>query len=536
VFHRPWSRPAATTVAVAAVTALLVPSQLAAHAEVDAPPTPHPVSASSAEHALRVAQAVMKGKSDALSPTLALRDLALRVDQLTGADRAQAQELLARPNQGSGSGDGFAAWSTPEAAASRHGKGCSTDPQTPICVHWTASSADAPDRADADHDGVPNWVEVTLGEMEYVWDYEVNTLGFRPPMTDERGSKDNDGVYFDAYLSDIGSRYYGYCSLDDTRNRNNYKYKDRSGYCVLDNDYSKAQFPVHTPRENLQVTAAHEFFHAIQFAYDASEDLWFMEGGAAWIEDEVYTDVNDNRQYLATSQFRHPMHPLDNNRGIGIYGTWGFMRYLSERFGTDVIRRAWAKADGARDGPDYYSLQALRRAVNAEGTDFHRVLGAFGLVINAPDAFLTEGSHFPSATVARHRLDRGHRVSGWRRYILDHLSYAPIAFRPGARVRQGDRLHISVDAPNRATHPEVRVMVVHRNGSVSGIGRVHLDRHGDGEIGMNFSDPSIRRVVLSMANTSTGFRRCFSHSTAYSCHGGIPLDDGQHFWAKAVLR
>ena len=53
------------------------------------------------------------------------------------------------------------------------------------------------------------------------------------------------------------------------------------------------------PINALRVTAAHEFFHAIQFAYDVKEDLWFMEGSATWVEDEVYDSINDNYQFLA---------------------------------------------------------------------------------------------------------------------------------------------------------------------------------------------------------------------------------------------
>jgi hypothetical protein len=78
-------------------------------------------------------------------------------------------------------------------------------------------------------------------------------------------------------------------------------------------------------------------------------------------------------------------------------------------------------------------------------------------------------------------------------------------------------------------------MVMHRDGSVSGVRSVHLNHHGDGTIGVNFGDASLKHVVLSLANTSTDFRRCFSHSTPYSCHGGIPRDESQRYWFKAVL-
>ena len=535
------SRPSILLVTGAVTCALVAPAGLvtAASAAVDsdAVTVEQPPDSSSAQQALEVAQEVLAGESDLVSPTLALRDLALQLGQLDGTERQQARALLARPNEGAGHGDGFAAWTTREAAASRNDLGCSTDPATPICVHWTNKGADAPGPADSDGDNVPNWVETTLAEMEHVWDYEVNTLGYRRPLTDQRGSVDDKGSdrrFFDVYLSDIGSRYYGYCAIDDSRTRDTYRFKDRSGYCVLDDDYSKSQFPAHSPLENLQVTAAHEFFHAIPFGYDASEEIWFMEGTAAWIEDEVYTDVNDNRQYLSTSQFKHPRRSLDDNRGIGVYGTWGFIRYLSEKFDADVVLRWWQRADGSSGAPDDYSLTALRRAVASQGGDLQQALGTFGVVVSAPAAFLSEGSRFPSSTVDAFRLDRDRPTTRWQRYSLDHLSYAPVDLRPGDRLQAGDRLRISIDAPARATHPEVRVMTVRRGGAVD-VESVRLDGRGDGTATVAIGRANVQRVVLSLGNTSTDLRRCFSRSTPFSCKGGIPVDDGRAYWFRATI-
>ena len=150
----------------------------------------------------------------------------------------------------------------------------------------------------------------------------------------------------------LGERgLYGYCAVDDSRTRSPYRYDAYAGYCVLDDDFARTQFPANSPTENLRVTAAHEFFHAIQFAYDATEDAWFMEGTSAWIEDEIYDSVNDNRYYLRTSQFKEPSRPLDTSRGFAVYGTWGFFRFLSERLGADVVRRAWERADASKRRP-----------------------------------------------------------------------------------------------------------------------------------------------------------------------------------------
>ena len=49
------------------------------------------------------------------------------------------------------------------------------------------------------------------------------------------------------------------------------------------------------------MTAAHEFFHAVQFAYNAFQDSWLLESTAAWVEDEAFDSVNDNYQYLRSS-------------------------------------------------------------------------------------------------------------------------------------------------------------------------------------------------------------------------------------------
>ena len=74
------------------------------------------------------------------------------------------------------------------------------------------------------------------------------------------------------------------------------------------------------------MTAAHEFFHAVQFHYDIGEDIWFMEGTATWIEDEAYDDVNDSLRYLPSGPMGQPLVPLDRNTGFRIYGTWIFWR------------------------------------------------------------------------------------------------------------------------------------------------------------------------------------------------------------------
>ena len=60
---------------------------------------------------------------------------------------------------------------------------------------------------------------------------------------------------------------------------------------VMDDDYAGQADPIAA----MQVTAAHEYNHVLQFAYDAAQDTWMAESTAVWMEDRVH---DAGRQYL----------------------------------------------------------------------------------------------------------------------------------------------------------------------------------------------------------------------------------------------
>ena len=116
-----------------------------------------------------------------------------------------------------------------------------------------------------------------------------------------------------------------------------------SGYLVLDNDFARSQYGA-KPIETARVTAAHEFFHAIQFGYDVTEDRWLMESTATWMEDQFADESNDNRQYLTVRSALPPEHParhLHRADGFQQYGNWPFFEYLSEHYGRGIVRSIW---------------------------------------------------------------------------------------------------------------------------------------------------------------------------------------------------
>ena len=131
------------------------------------------------------------------------------------------------------------------------------------------------------------------------WATEIGELGYRAPLSDLDSFENGGDGRLDIYLADVGAEaLFGWCTSDDPASYATYRV---SAFCVIDEDYTNRAFGI-DPLPALKATAAHEFFHAVQFGYDWLEDLWLMEGTAAWIEDEVFDGVNDNLRYARQAQ------------------------------------------------------------------------------------------------------------------------------------------------------------------------------------------------------------------------------------------
>jgi len=445
--------------------------------------------------------------------TLILRDLAARADALAPEARADAARLLARPTDGRADPDG-SGYTTKKTAVF-----CTID----LCLHWARVTRDAPDLKDSDSDTVPDWVETTAAVFEHVWRVEVGDYGYRPPRSD-RGSRDNGGdARLDVYLADLGAdRLYGYCTSDDPRFR-----RVVSGYCVVDDDFSRTQFHA-AAMDSLRVTAAHEFFHAVQFAYDAYEDTWLVEGTAAWIEDEVYDSVNDNYRYLRGSALTNPQLPLD----FGDYQPWIFFRFMSEHLGRggsdapEVIREVWRRVDATQGSRNEYSLQAVARVAAAHHRSFRKLFAGFGWANAFPAQAYEEGGHYPRAPMTRSfTLTASAPGTGAQAVTVHHLANRDITVRPGSSLPARRRLRISFDLPDRVRGAEATVTVVHRNGGVQA-SAVRLGHRGNGVITVPFARAKVSRVLLTMTNASTRMR-CHRR-TVLSC-AGVPVDDYQRF-------
>lgn len=465
-------------------------------------------------------------QSNGRDATLVLRDLAANLDALDPVDQRVARRILARPTDDfSGDLEGVKYGDAP------HRSTCDDPSQTQleVCVHWVTDPTDpnAPSLADSDGDGVPDWVEQTQAVFHEVWQRVVVQLGYRPPRSDLGHADHGPDGRTDIYIADLPPHYYGYCASEPLLDSD----VTSPAYCVLDDDYAPTEFGSRTPPENLRVTAAHEFFHAVQFAYNWQADTWLMEGTAAWMEDEVYDQINDNLQYLSRSALRYPFIPLDyvNSSNYNwAYGSWIWWRFLSEYFGSgsaqdpSVVKQIWQRVAGGQA-----TLPALRGVIANRGSSFVDVFADFAAVNRSPKAWYDEGgfySKYVAAPGGRFVLRKASPGTGWMFTKLPHLSSQHVMFRPGTSLLGRWRLRVDLNLPDRSRGSKATVMVHRTDGRTRWL-RVALDRDGDTRFSVPFSRRGISNVVVTVTNASTRMSSCGS-GTLWSC-AGKPLDDGR---------
>jgi hypothetical protein len=457
-------------------------------------------------------------RADGHDATLVLRDLTVRLRALAAEERAEARSLVARPAGGEVEvGNGWTAPPAHRAAV------CDVN----LCVHWVTKEGD-PDAPPA------GWEpSETLAVFQEVWQKQVVDLGYRAPLSDADSSDNGGGSQLDVYLDDLGADHlFGYCATDDP-NEPDTSIFTLSAYCVVDNDFSGAQFgTAHPPEDLLRVTAAHEFHHAVQFAYDAFEDSWLMEGTATNMEETVYPHVDDNVAFLRrASQLTAPHVPLDRG-GLGDYeyGSWIFWRYLEEKVARNpgILREVWERAD-APISPDDHSLRAVTTVLAARKRSFANEYARFGVANRLRD--YADGALYPRTPTSKwFGLGTGRPRIAWQRSSLDHLATRFFAFYPGPAATRNGKLRVDVDLTygGRAT-----LISVYASGRVE-VRPLILRTGAVGSALVPFGRGVVRRVDLVLSNGSAR-TSCWRDREPpfYSCLG-VPTDDRQVYRFRAT--
>lgn len=232
-------------------------------------------------------------------------------------------------------------------------------------LHYTTEQSDNDAVSPDDYNGntIPDYVDQMADVFETVWKFYTDSLGFDHPPED--GSLGGSGKY-DIYLENLPSQYF---AITYTSNFDTGSSSSCASYIKMRNNYDGSVFQDHTELENIQVTAVHEFFHSIQFAYNCHERFWTMEAAAVWSEDELYNDINDLYRYMP-SWFQYPDRPIDTET-THMYGSFIFYQYIDEHLGgPDMIRSIWERSRSMANPIQDISHQTIDSALVAVNSSF----------------------------------------------------------------------------------------------------------------------------------------------------------------------
>ena len=246
-------------------------------------------------------------------------------------------------------------------------------PTVPIRIHYSVTGTHAvrDGLTDTLPDGRPRYVHTAAEALTRAYELLLDSLGFLPPLSDSQLGGGTS--IYDVYLA--RTPYAGFTAAELAYGRivGNDTILAASAYSVVHPTFSGFVIPV-APYDYLRITCAHEFFHAVHFAYDVEEKPnwqqygFWLEGTAVWFEDYTYPDVND-WEYLP-SYFNAPERSLTFSNvatGVRPYGAgsvWAF--YLVERYGGPAILRDIWNRCGLKSGDN--TLPAMDSVLTVRGS------------------------------------------------------------------------------------------------------------------------------------------------------------------------
>ncbi|MFC1565340.1 MXAN_6640 family putative metalloprotease [Candidatus Neomarinimicrobiota bacterium] len=238
-------------------------------------------------------------------------------------------------------------------------------------IHFDLTGDNAVDNTITNENNIPDYINTMAETFEDVYNHDINELGYIPPPSDgtEGGSSafDIEVISTNAY----GWTNYGALIGDNPNSPNVTENNAYISHIMMNNNY--IGFP-NTELENIQVTAGHEFFHAIQLGYDGDEEVWLMESTATWMEEETYDDVNDCYQYMIP-WFEKPHLSLNSSAGLRPYGSFILFKYIDEHLGgRDIIKKTWEQSRLFDSTQDNYSIQSVDLALKSNNNTFKKAL------------------------------------------------------------------------------------------------------------------------------------------------------------------
>lgn len=255
-------------------------------------------------------------------------------------------------------------------------------------MHFDRSGPNAVPAEDLLANGIPDFIDSAGVFLDYCWQIEVEQLGYRQPL----GSDGQPVLTYAILFTNLSD--YGFTHVIDALGDGKF-----SSYIEMDNDFqSNALYT--RGLDGLRVTCAHELHHAIQLSYRfRSKEIFIFEMTGTWIEEIVYSDINDYFQYLPHIFNNYGSIALTGRDFRSEYGNSIFLHMLSQKYGQDIVRQIWERLI-IEEAPD-----ALNSSLEEQGGTFKNALNDYGKWMyftgdrSLPSFFYAEADSYPQITI-----------------------------------------------------------------------------------------------------------------------------------------
>lgn len=231
-----------------------------------------------------------------------------------------------------------------------------------FAVNYDTSGQHAPDLVDDNGDGEPDWVVEVAAALDSARNLLL-ALGFDPAPADD------DDIY-DVYLQEYNGDTYGLTVPDgsDVHGR-------IVSYMLMDNDFAEDENYYTHGIDAARVTAAHEYFHAVQLGYGwRGGDLFFYEISSTWFEDVAFPEVNDWVYWFkeGSETFgKKPTQPMARTDGYSVAIFGHYLTHITGDYQPDIMRQTWARFKSASATVAIeYGLTSYSSNLTVAWTDF----------------------------------------------------------------------------------------------------------------------------------------------------------------------
>ncbi|MEE8335553.1 MAG: MXAN_6640 family putative metalloprotease [Candidatus Neomarinimicrobiota bacterium] len=270
-------------------------------------------------------------------------------------------------------------------------------------IHFATQGTHAVNTLDNDANGIPDYVDNVAAVLDTVANVILSQMGYTAPPGDSwyaTGSDNGGSSHYDVYLNKISSNYYGYVQSEDDAqgtgdNENSSLVREENSftsYLIMRNNYSGFKGK---EIDNIRVTIAHEFFHAVQFGFDGWQKFWLLEATATWMEEALYDDINDCYQYMPR-WFASPQTALDaaGPKQLHWYGSYIFFEYINAHLGgSNVIKDIFDFSLEKNSQNINSSIWSINQALVKNNSNFSEALNNMVIANQIMSSFPLDGNY-----------------------------------------------------------------------------------------------------------------------------------------------